>query len=193
MSYSLILASQSPYRKTLLKRLNIPFTCVNPHLEESSFKKKHTSPLEIAESLALAKAKKIFHLHPNSCVIGGDQLAHIDNEILDKPMSPETALKQLLLLSGQTHKLITSIAVLSPQNQQVFSDITSLKMRPLDEASLKRYLDLDQPFNCAGSYKLEKSGITLFENIDSQDQSAIMGIPLIQLTQVLINLGYQIP
>lgn len=193
MPYPLILASQSKYKKELLERLCLNFTQSPSQLNEAPFKQTKEPTQNICESLALEKAKKVFKTHPQSCVIGADQIAHLSEKKLDKPLTPENALEQLLLLSGQTHELITSVAVIWPKGQELFSHKTQLTMRQLDKPTLKRYIEIDQPLDCAGSYKIEKTGITLFERVESDDFSAIVGLPLLQLTQTLLKIGYQIP
>ena len=193
MTPPLILASQSTYRKELLQRLQIPFECISPHLDESSFKSPGTPPQQISESLCLAKTEKVFSDHPHACVIGGDQVAHLEGHILNKPLNRDNALIQLTELCGKTHELFTSISVISPKGQITFTDVTRLTMRSLSKEALERYIEKDQPLDCAGSYKIEKLGISLFEKIETQDPTAIVGIPLMRLQQTLTQFGYTIP
>lgn len=193
MTLPLILASQSIYRKELLQRLQVPFECVSPDLDESPFKSANQHPQKISEALSLAKAEKVFSSHPNACVIGGDQVAHLKGRILNKPLNKDNALEQLTELCGKTHELFTSISVLSPQGRTTFTDVTQLTMRTLSTEALQRYIEKDQPLDCAGSYKIEKLGVSLFEKIETQDPTAIVGIPLMRLQQTLTEIGYIIP
>lgn len=189
----LILASTSPYRAEQLQRLGLKFEQRDPQIDESILKAAGFSPENLAEILALEKAKQVFQQNPEAIVIGGDQLVSFEGTTLGKPGTQERALEQLLSMQGKTHTLITAIAVLGPDFIETHINQTKLKMRQLDKGAIERYLQFDQPFNCAGSYKLESRGITLFEEIQSTDHSAITGIPLIALTSLLIKAGIEIP
>ena len=189
----IILASTSPYRKALLERLMIDFDCIPPQVDEDKFKEMISDPYELAQTLGYEKANAIAKHHPDSVVIGSDQLAHCNGKRLSKPQNFDNALKQLNFLSGNLHELVTSVTIIKGKTQVSFTNITKLKMRNLTEGQIKRYLLKDQPFDCAGSYKLELSGIALFEEIKTEDQSAIIGLPLIQTATELLKLGVQIP
>ncbi len=196
MEKKLVLASSSPYRKQLLQRLMIDFSCSSPELDEDGFKQRGLAPLELALELAKAKAEEVLKKYVNNSqtviVIGSDQLLSCGSDILGKPGSKEKALEQLQFLSGKTHQLITAMAVVSNDKDAKMAthvDTTTLTMRNLGKAQLQRYVDQDNPINCAGSYMLESSGIILFEKIDSQDQTAIVGLPLIELTTILSGFG----
>ena len=189
----LILASTSPYRKEQLQRLGLPFDQQAPQVDEDELKQSGLTPADLAEQLALEKAKQVQQRFPDALVIGGDQLVSFNDTILGKPGSTDRAIKQLMQLQGQTHELITAIAVLGPNFHKTHVNHTFLTMRSLDEAAITRYVEFDQPTNCAGAYKLESRGITLFETIQSPDHSAITGLPLIELTTLLINAGVTIP
>lgn len=150
--------------------------------------------MELAIKLAHAKAAAVSQANPDAIVIGADQLATIDGLILGKPGSPENAVQQLLKLAGRTHLLVTAMHVISPdgRNQQVL-DQSQLTMRRLSKEALDRYVALDRPIDCAGSYKLEAAGIALFEQIQTQDHTAITGLPLLSLVRILEGLNYPVP
>lgn len=189
----LILASTSKYRRELLERLRIPFTCEPPGVDESRWKEQRLKASRLAQELATAKSQAVWQKHPDSIVIGSDQVAEISGEILDKPGSFDRAAQQLQRLAGQTHSLWTAVAISSPEGCQSFLDQTLLTMRPLTQDEIHRYLTADKPFDCAGSYKLESLGISLFEKIISADQTAIIGLPLMATALHLRRRGYQIP
>lgn len=189
---NIILASTSKYRAQLLHQLALPFSQIAPVVDEEKLKVQleHqfvNDPKQIAIELARAKAESL--ASPQSLVIGGDQLVNFENLILGKPLNYQNAFSQLQKMQGNTHQLITALAICYQSQTHLICDITTLKMRPLSDLQIKNYLQLDQPFDCAGSYKLEKHGITLFEKIESQDFTAIQGIPLIALTNLLQNLN----
>jgi septum formation protein len=193
----LLLASTSRYRAALLSRLGLPFRCLAPACDEEALKRPGLSPQGLSEMLALAKAQSLAASNPAATIIGGDQIAALEEEggwrILGKPGTAPAALEQLVHLAGRTHLLFTAIAVLQRGTVLRHTDVTALRMRALTRDQLARYIDADQPLDCAGSYKLEARGITLFERIDSGDHSAITGLPLIALTGMLSGLGYTLP
>jgi septum formation protein len=193
----LLLASTSRYRRQLLERLGVPFRALAPACDEEALKRPELAPQALAEELALAKARSLEAAHPAATIIGSDQVAAVERAggwtILGKPGSAERAVDQLVQLSGRTHLLITAMAVLHRGRAIRHTDITSLAMRPLERAQLARYVAADQPLDCAGAYKLEARGVTLFSRIESADHSAITGLPLIALTAILAELGYAIP
>ena len=189
----LVLASTSPYRRELLGRLGVPFRCRAPLVDEEALKRDDLEPRALAEYLARAKATSLGAEEPQATLVGGDQLVAIDGRVLGKPGSIEGAVEQLLALAGRAHELITALAVWHGGRVVVHTDVTTLWLRPLARAEIERYVAADRPLDCAGSYKLEARGITLFERIDSRDHSAITGVPLIALTSILRDLGYRIP
>ena len=180
----LILASTSQYRRELLSRLGFPFRCEAPGVDENI----SGTPREISAKLALEKAKAVQKKFPKAIVIGSDQLAALGDEILGKPGSREKALAQLKKLSGKTHTLFTSLAVLTPGKEFLHTDETKLEMLVLTEGELGQYLDFDKPFDCAGSYKIESRGISLIKRIQSEDFTAIEGLPLLKLGEILRGL-----
>ena len=191
----LILASTSKYRKALVERLGVPFRSEDPAVDESAWKSEMIgkAPLALAEALALAKASAVAARFPESVVIGGDQVVAFDDQILGKPGTDERAVAQLHEMSGRSHELITAMVVIAPGRTFRETNVATLRLRPLSLRSIKRYVEADHPSDCAGSYKLEARGIALFDRIEADDHSAITGIPLIALTSILIELGFEIP
>jgi len=191
----LILASTSPYRRALLERLGLTFRCEAPGVDEEAIKRLFPDPIALAQRLALEKAAAIASRFPDAIVIGSDQLATIDGEILGKPATPEKAVAQLERLSGRTHELVTAVCVMRQAAGQLreHTDVTRLTMRSLDRDSLARYVALDRPTDCAGSYKIESAGVSLFANIETDDFTAITGLPLIATVRMLAEFGMQVP
>jgi septum formation protein len=189
----LLLASTSRYRVALLERLGVPFRAVAPDCDEDAYKSRGLSPESLAELLAQAKAESLLATHPGATILGSDQVAALGDELLGKPGTPEAACAQLARLAGRTHRLVTAVAILHGGRVHRHSDITTLTMRALTSAQIERYVAADAPLDCAGSYKLEARGIALFSRIDSADHSAIVGLPLIAVAELLIGLGYAIP
>jgi septum formation protein len=191
----LVLASTSPYRHALLERLGLPFRCVAPRVDEEALKAERAgeAPEALAGRLALAKAASVADAFPDATVIGSDQLVALDGEVLGKPGTADRAVAQLLRLAGRPHRLITAVAVLDRGRVVSHMDVTTLHMRSLTAAELARVVAADSPLDCAGGYKLEARGITLFEWIDSADHTAIVGLPLIALTTILRDIGFAVP
>ncbi len=191
----LILASTSPYRRGLVERLGIPLRCLAPGVDEGRWKAEAgpIAPGELAAGLALAKATAVAANHPEAAVIGGDQLVSLDGRILGKPGTAGAAAEQLGAMAGRTHELITAIAVIHAGKTYAHANVTTLTLRPLTPEEIARYVEADSPLDSAGSYKLEARGIALFERIESDDHSAIIGVPLIALTSILREIGFMIP
>lgn len=187
----LILASTSPYRRALLERLNLPFECVAPGVDESDF--EAVSPRDLALNLANAKARAVAANHPQAVVIGGDQVVAFDGEILGKPGSPEAAMAQIRRLAGHVHELVTAIAIVVPDGSWTHIDVTRLSMRALDEDEIRRYIAHDRPWDCAGSYKIESLGVALFDAVEGVDPTAIVGMPLMALARGLRRFGFLVP
>lgn len=187
------MASSSKYRKELLTRLGIPFECFSPEIDEDSYKMSINDPIKLAVTLSEVKAKAAFEKFPEYTIIGSDQLAHLDGLILGKAHTFENAAKQLSILSGQAHQLVTAVTIISQENKQTFVDTTTLRMKKLNSSQINFYLTRDNPVDCAGSYKLEQYGISLFDAIESLDHTAIIGLPLIKTGQVLESFGFSIP
>ncbi|WP_165244701.1 Maf family protein [Paludisphaera soli] len=189
----LILASTSPYRRTLLERLGVAFLAVAPPFDESSLAGAGLAPRALAETLARRKAESVAEAEPTAVVIGCDQLVSLDGRILGKPGDADRAVDQLAAMSGRVHELITAMVVIAPGRRFAHTDVTRLTMRRLDREAIERYVARDAPLDCAGSYKLEQGGVALFERIESGDHSAITGMPLLALVGILAELGWEIP
>lgn len=194
MALPLILASTSPYRRVLLERLGVPFSVRAPSCDEDAFKDGRLAPKELAERLALEKARSVALSEPEGHVIGSDQVVDLEGEILGKPGSVHAAERQLARLSGKEHRLITAVAVVGPDGDVArHTDVTRLRMRSLSEQEIARYVAHDRPLDCAGSYKIECLGIALFEHIACADYSAISGLPLLALAELLRRRGCAVP
>ena len=189
----LILASTSRYRAALLERFGLPFTAEDPQVEEST--RKGETPRARAFRLAESKAEAIATRFPNALVIGGDQVPATSTTILDKPGSAANCREQLKLLSGSTAEFYTACTVRCVEAGVKLShvDTTAVKLRPLSDAEIDRYIERERPFDCAGGFKAEALGITLFERIDTEDPTAIVGMPLIWLASALRGTGFQVP
>lgn len=191
----LVLASTSPYRKELLQRLGLKFEAQRPLFDEDSVKLssvvKALPPDQLCLFLGTEKAKSL--AQANNCVIGGDQMLVLNGEIIGKPGTSEKAISQLQKMQGKTHELLTSVSIFYRQEHHRFLNRTRMSMIPLTHEQIQHYVELDQPLDCAGSYKIEKHGITLFEKMETEDFTAIQGLPLLQLAQTLRQLGYIIP
>ncbi len=185
---SLVLASTSRYRKELLARLQLPFEARAPRYDEPD---TGLSPLKTVQIHATSKALSLGGDFPDALIIGSDQLAALDDEILGKPRTEERARAQLARLSGRTHRLMTALAVFEPASGRLETavDVHELTMRPLSEENIRRYVERDRPLDCAGSYKLESLGIALFASIEGSDDTAVMGLPLRLLTRLLLRFG----
>jgi len=184
---TLILASSSQYRRELLQRLRIPFSCISPAVDESSH--QNETPLDLALRLSRLKASVVAAQHPNSIVIGADQVASLHNQPLGKPGSLAVARAQLAQLSGQTVFFHSAITVISAQHIETLSVPTKCVFRTLDPTAIARYVEIDQPWDTAGAAKAESLGIALMQSMESSDPTAIIGLPLIALTRMLCNVG----
>ncbi len=189
----LLLASTSPYRRELLTRLGVPFEAVAPGVPEEALEGE--LPVDRARRLALAKAQAVAARHPDCVVIGSDQVAACQGRVLDKPGTAERAFRQLAFLSAQRASFHTACAVLGTHAQlpQVHVDTTGVNFRALSTAEIERYIARDQPYDCAGGFKAEALGISLFDSIDSVDPTALIGLPLIWLAAALRGGGFQLP
>jgi septum formation protein len=190
LPHPLILASTSRYRGELLAQLKLPFEAIAPGVNEEEFKNGERSPQELARELAFRKAEAVFKRRPEALVIGSDQVCTLDGEILSKPGLVERAQEQLLKMQGKSHELITAVCLMLPDQVIQFENHTRLFMRPLTQEQIASYVAGDLPLDCAGSYKLESQGIKLFERIEMDDHTSIIGLPLIQLNNHLLSLGY---
>lgn len=189
----IILASTSPYRKEQLERLNIDFVAVSPKVDEQPLKMTERDHTELSRALSLLKARKVSVNHPQAIVIGGDQVASFRDGVLDKPGTKEKAFQQLKLLAGKEHRLITSLALIVNDQRYLHTCVATMKMRQLTDDQINRYIDIDEPVKCCGSYRLEALGISLFEKIDCEDYTSIIGIPLMWAANKLTELGLSVP
>lgn len=190
MPTKVILASTSKYRKKLMEQLHVPFTAVAPLADEDALKKQSAVSLpDLPLFLAQKKAESLIPLYPNSIIIGSDQMGLIGTTALNKAGTKEKAIQQLMSLQGRTHTLLTAMSVHA--NGQWFHhvDTTKLTMRALTREQIVRYVDLENPIDCAGSYKIEALGVSLFEKVESTDPSSIVGLPLMALTDILAKSG----
>jgi septum formation protein len=192
VSPRLVLASTSRYRRELLGRLGLPFDTDRPEVDESA--RPGEAPAETAGRLAEAKARAVAPRHPGAWVIGSDQVADRDGLALGKPGDRETALAQLLAASGRSVRFHTAWCLLGPEQQLLSGlDLTEVRFRPLERDGILRYLDAEQPYDCAGSFKCEGLGIVLFDAIRNEDPTALVGLPLIALSGALRSAGFRLP
>ncbi len=188
----LILASGSPYRRELLARLGLPFTCISPNVDESPLPGEAAA--DLALRLACAKAAAVAKQHPDAWVIGSDQVLQAGNTFLSKPGSHDAALAQLRQLSGQTVRFHTAVCLQTPDGEQRSENvITTTRYRRLSDEEIERYLKLEPAYDCAGACKAEGLGITLCEEITSSDPTALIGLPLIALRRLLDQTGTALP
>jgi septum formation protein len=185
----LVLASTSKYRKALLARLGLPFEVKDPRVEE--FPRIGESPRSLSLRLAAAKAEAVAKADPEAWVIGSDQVADVDDEVLGKPGISERARHQLSLCNGRIVTFHTAVRVMNvaQEVQESYVDITKVKFRVLDSEEIERYVERDQPLDCAGSFRSEGLGIALFERIETEDPTALLGLPLIWLASALRRAG----
>lgn len=189
----LILASTSPYRHALLQRLRLPFDTQRPDVDEVRLEGE--SPRQLAERLAFEKARAVGQRFPDHWVIGSDQVAELDGHALGKPGSFERAADQLSAASGRQVAFHTAVCLLRQRDGRCLRacDHTSVQFRKLTSMEIERYLHAEQPYDCAGSFKSEGLGISLFEGIDARDPSALVGLPLIALSAALREAGFHLP
>lgn len=183
MEHKLILASTSPYRKRQLEDLDIPFKVATPEFNEDDYKKANPSIdiHQLSQVLAYEKAKSLKDKFPNDFILGCDQLVVFQNEAIGKAGNLEKACQQLLKFSGQPHSLLTSISLLTPNKVYNHTDTTTLYMRKLTKEEILKYVTKHETWTCAGSYKFECQPALLFEKIESQDPTSIIGIPTLKL------------
>lgn len=190
---ALVLASTSRYRRDLLARLGLPFTTSRPDVDETALPDESTEALAVR--LAHAKAWAVATQYPDAWVIGSDQVADLGGVALGKPGTPERAHEQLKACSGHSVVFHTAFSLVHAGSGREFHgcDETRVRFRDLDDAEIARYLLAEQPFDCAGSFKCEGLGISLFSAIDSRDPTALIGMPLIDLAHTLRQAGFTLP
>ena len=188
----IILASGSPYRRRLLKRLNIPFTCLSPDIDENP--RSGENPTALAKRLSREKAEAIARNNPHSCIIASDQVAVLGDTLLSKPGTEQNAAHQLRQASGKSVSFLTGLCLLTPDHEPVIEVIPySVRFRVLNDGEIERYIKADQPLDCAGSFKWEQLGISLFASMEGEDPTALEGLPLIRLSSLLRQRGRLVP
>jgi septum formation protein len=189
----LVLASTSSYRRQLLERFGIPFTVAGPNVDESPLPGE--SAVDLVQRLARDKAEAVAQRHSKSLIIGSDQLALCGRDVLGKPGSGERAVAQLKSLSGQRVTFNTAVCVLNSETRasEGHLDVTTVHFRQLTDDEIKRYVSRDKPYDCAGGFKIEALGVSLFSRVESQDPTGLVGLPLIWLAAALRRNGYPLP
>ncbi len=189
----LLLASGSPYRRALLERLELPFSWASPAVDETPLPGE--TPAELAGRLARAKALALSDRYADHLIIGSDQAAALDGRMLSKPGTFEAAQAQLRAASGRMVTFYTGLCLYDPRGDRASTAVEpfTVHFRQLQPDEIDRYLQREQPFDCAGSFKAEGLGITLFERLSGDDPNALTGLPLIRLVSLLRKAGWQIP
>jgi septum formation protein len=192
-SPKIVLASSSPYRRSLLERLCIPFDTASPDVDESPLPGE--TPEQLVIRLACLKAGAVAKERPSALVVGSDQVAVLGNTVLGKPGNRANALKQLQSMRGHTVSFLTGLCLLNTTTNNCQTDLVRYEVvfREYDDAEIERYLDRDQPYNCAGSFKSEQLGITLMRRMQGEDPTALIGLPLIRLAEMLRQEAIQLP
>ncbi|HEX7053737.1 MAG TPA: Maf family nucleotide pyrophosphatase [Burkholderiales bacterium] len=186
---SLVLASSSPYRKALLERLGLAFQVAAPHIDERPLHGEQ--PRDTALRLAGLKAQAVRAAHRDALIIGSDQVALSEGRLLGKPGDHATAVRQLRALSGKVAEFLTAVTLLDAASSQTQSRIVPcrVKFRAFDDRRVESYLRREQPYDCAGSAKIEGLGIVLVERMDTEDPTSLVGLPLIALSEMLERAG----
>lgn len=189
----LLLASSSTARQTLLSRLGLAFACRSPDIDESALPGEDA--IHLTRRLSEAKARALANRHPDTLIIGSDQALTLDGEILGKPGTHERAHAQLARLSGRTVTFHTGLCLLNTHNGhcQTIVEPFEVSFRQLATDQIERYLQADQPYGCAGSFKSEALGIALFERFHGRDPNSLIGLPLMALVDLLLTEGISLP
>ena len=189
----IILASSSPYRKELLKRLDITFTTVSPEVNERYFQDELISDYVLR--LAKTKAESIVSKNDNSLIIAADQALQCDKKILGKPGNYNKAKEQLIFMSNRSLTFYTGLCLINTETKIIEEDVVSFRVdfRKLAESEIENYLVKEKPYDCVGSFKSEKLGISLLKKMNGDDPTALIGLPLIRLCKMLRNQGVDIP
>jgi septum formation protein len=192
-SERLVLASTSKYRRVLLERLNLPFMVNGSLVDEAALPDE--DPLALVHRLSRAKAQAVAERFPQGVIIGSDQVAVRGRIVLGKPGTVERCIEQLKDASGQRVVFYTGVHVIDPKNRrhEAHVDTTTVQFRQLTEAEIRSYIAKDQPLDCAGGFKVESLGVALLDRIDSQDPTALVGLPLIWLSGALRRAGFELP
>ncbi len=190
---ALVLGSTSRYRRELLQRLGLPFEVLAPGVDETPLPEE--TPSALAQRLALAKARAVARQRPDAVVIGSDQVADLHGEPLGKPGTHERAVEQLRRMRGQAVVFQTALAVVCLESGFEATELAPVRVqfRELGDDEIERYLRTERPYDCAGSAKSEGLGIALLDRIDSDDPTALVGLPLIRTCRLLRAAGVQVP
>lgn len=185
----LVLASTSPFRKSVLEKLGLPFDCHAPEVDETP--QPGETPAQLVERLSIAKAQAVAAHFQQGLVIGSDQVAVINDEIIGKPGNHENAVAQLKHASGKTVTFLTGLALVNAESGAIQAEVVPFKVvfRQLSQPQIINYLNAEQPYNCAGSFKSEGLGIALFERLEGDDPNTLIGLPLIRLIRMLEKEG----
>ena len=191
----LVLASTSPYRRALLARLGLGFETAGPRCDEDALKDQGLPVAELVTRLARDKALSLVDDYPDAVIIGSDQAGDLDGAVLGKPGTPAAAREQLQRLQGRAHRLWTAVCVVDARTgeRREDLDVHHLRMRRLSDAQIARYVAADDPVDCAGAYKIEGLGISLFERVRGDDFTAVIGLPLTRLVALLGRFGIEVP
>ncbi|MCD1126249.1 Maf-like protein [Jinshanibacter sp. LJY008] len=186
---TLILASTSPYRQALLEKLELPFICIAPEVDETPQVNESAEALVLR--LATSKAKAVAKNNPDSLIIGSDQVCVLNQQITGKPLSRENAIAQLTQASGQSVTFYTGLCLYNSHSRkaEAICEPFTVFFRHLSQVEIEAYIDKEQPWYCAGSFKSEGLGITLFERLEGRDPNSLIGLPLIALNHMLIKNG----
>ena len=189
----LLLASSSPYRRELLSRLQLEFDCAAPEIDETAHMGEQ--PEQLVRRLALEKAQALARTHQQHLIIGSDQVAVLGERILGKPYTFDRAKQQLQDCSGRSVSFLTGLALLDSQTRTTQVDCVrfTVHFRALSNQQIERYLRAEQPYECAGSFKAEGLGVSLFLRTDGPDVTSLIGLPLIRLVDMLNNAGFEVP
>ena len=189
----IVLASSSSYRRELLTRLQLPFTCHSPDIDETP--QANESAQALVQRLALSKARALAQHFPQHIIIGSDQVAVLDGKIIGKPLHAEGATQQLSAASGRSLVFLTGLAVIDTRTQIEQVDLVpfTVHFRTLNAAQIQRYIAAEQPFDCAGSFKSEGLGVSLFQATEGSDATSLVGLPLIRLCDMLNVCGIAVP
>ena len=192
-SGTIVLASTSPYRRGLLDRLLDNYETFAPNVDESN--PDGLPPDALATRLARLKAEAGSARFRDALIIGSDQLAVLDDTILGKPGGHQQAVEQLLLASGKAVRFLTAVCILDPlgRRRHEHTDVTTVRFRQFDRRLAESYLRHDEPYDCAGSFKIEGAGFILFESVSTRDPTALIGLPMIWVGDRLLKLGYLLP
>jgi MAF protein len=189
---TLVLASTSPFRKSILEKLQLPFLCAKPNTNEKE--QDNESASSLVERLAIEKAQAVAHEHPDALIIGSDQVALCNDKIIGKPHNFNNAVKQLTSFSGKSITFFTGLCVFDSKTGSVTSlvETYTVHFNSLSITDITNYLKVEQPFNCAGSFKSEGLGICLFSHLEGDDPNTLIGLPLIKLVALLKQQGLDV-